>query len=174
MSVIRRPWLPSFDRDDLGPEMREQPLGVVAGRLAFDHGGVAGRGEPREQHRRFDLRGGDRRAVDDRERVARALQRQRQPAALGARHDRAPINSSGSRMRRIGRVRSEASPSKVAVIGQPATAPITRRQPVPELPKSSAARAAAKPADADPAHAPGAVAGALDVRAERPHRLWRY
>ena len=40
-------------------------------------------------------------------------------------------------MRCIGRLRSEASPSKVAVIGQPATAPMTSRQPVPELPKSS-------------------------------------
>ena len=58
---------------------------------------------------------------------------------------RAPIFSSGSRMRRIGRVRRLASPSNVAVIGQPATAPITSRQPVPELPKSSAAAGSAKP-----------------------------
>ena len=48
-------------------------------------------------------------------------------------------------MRRIGRLRSEASPSKVAVIGQPATAPMTRRQPVPELPKSSAPAGSRKP-----------------------------
>ena len=48
-------------------------------------------------------------------------------------------------MRRIGRVRRLASPSKVAVIGQPATAPIASRQPVPELPKSSAAAGSAKP-----------------------------
>ena len=52
-------------------------------------------------------------------------------------------------MRRIGRVRRLASPSKVAVIGQPATAPITSRQPVPELPKSSAARGLGEAADAD-------------------------
>ena len=53
-------------------------------------------------------------------------------------------------MRRIGRERSEASPSKIAVIGQPATAPITSRQPVPELPKSSGAAGWAKPATPTP------------------------
>ena len=62
----------------------------------------------------------------------------------------APINSRGSRMRRIGRERSEASPSKIAVIGQPATAPITSRQPVPELPKSSGAGGCANPATPTP------------------------
>ena len=45
----------------------------------------------------------------------------------------------------IGRRRNEASPSKVAVIGQPATAPSIRRHPVPELPKSSFCAGAAKP-----------------------------
>src|SRR6185312_16005604 len=57
----------------------------------------------------------------------------------------APINSRGSSTRRIGLVRSEASPSKTAVIGQPATAPITSRQPVPELPKSSGTGGCANP-----------------------------
>ena len=84
---------------------------------------------------------------------------------------RAPISSSGSRMRRIGRLRRLASPSKVAVIGQPATAPMTRRQPVPELPKSSTAGGSAKPADPDAANAPGALTGPLDRRAQRPHGL---
>ena len=72
-------------------------------------------------------------------------------------------------MRRIGRVRSEASPSKIAVIGQPATAPMASRQPVPELPKSSAARGCGEAADADPHEPPGALAGALDRGAERLH-----
>ena len=62
----------------------------------------------------------------------------------------APIRASGSRIRRIGRERSEASPSKTAAIGQPATAPMTRRQPVPELPKSSGFRGALKPATPTP------------------------
>ncbi len=58
---------------------------------------------------------------------------------------RAPIFSSGSSTRRIGRLRNDASPSKVAVTGQPATAPIASRQPVPELPKSSGPAGWAKP-----------------------------
>ena len=69
---------------------------------------------------------------------------------------RAPIRSSGSSTRRIGRWRNEASPSKVAAIGQPATAPSMSRHPVPELPKSSAAAGSAKPATPTPRtiHAP--------------------
>ena len=74
-------------------------------------------------------------------------------------------------MRRIGRLRRLASPSKVAVIGQPATAPMTRRQPVPELPKSSTPCGSRKAADADTVNAPGALAGPLDGRAQRPHGL---
>src|SRR5438270_316402 len=65
----------------------------------------------------------------------------------------APISSSASRTRRIGRERNEASPSKTAEIGQPATAPITSRQPVPELPKSSGPGGCAKPATPTPSTA---------------------
>ena len=72
-------------------------------------------------------------------------------------------------MRRIGRVRRLASPSNVTVIGQPATAPIARRQPVPELPKSSAADGSAKPPTPTPSHPPGPLAGALDHGAQRLH-----
>ena len=90
----------------------------------LDHRGRAGRREAGEQHRRLELRRGGRRLVDDRDRVARAL---RASAAAGRPRRRssarAPIRSSGSRMRRIGRLRSEASPSKVAVIGQPGDRP---------------------------------------------------
>ena len=83
----------------------------------------------------------------------------------------APISSSGSRMRRIGRERSEASPSNMAVIGQPATAPITSRQPVPELPKSSGAAGWAKPATPTPVDLPGKRPGPLDPGAQRLHRF---
>ena len=76
-------------------------------------------------------------------------------------------------MRRIGRVRRLASPSKIAVIGQPATAPITSRQPVPELPKSSAAAGCGEAADADPHDAPGLLAGALDQWRPAPAWPWR-
>ena len=57
----------------------------------------------------------------------------------------APIWVSGSRMRRIGRLRSEASPSKVAVTPWPPTTPIMRREPVPALPKSSTSAGEASP-----------------------------
>ncbi len=62
-------------------------------------------------------------------------------------------------MRRIGRLRRLASPSKVATIGQPATAPIIRREPVPELPKSSGAAGSARPPTPTPRmrQAPGPV-----------------
>ena len=52
----------------------------------------------------------------------------------------APISLSGSRMRRIGRLRKLASPSKVAVIPWPPTTPIISRAPVPALPKSRVSR----------------------------------
>ena len=141
---------------------------MVAARFALDHGGFARRGETREQHRRFDLRGRNRRPIDDRDRIARAGERDRQAPALGDAHgtradqrrpDRecaASAACAGSRRRR-----------RSAVMGQPATAPMTRRQPVPELPKSSTAARLAKAADADAVHAPGAFAGALDRGAER-------
>ena len=63
---------------------------------------------------------------------------QRPPSA--SERTSAPISLSGSRMRRIGRLRKEASPSKVAVIPWPPTTPIISRQPVPALPKSSGSR----------------------------------
>ena len=40
----------------LGAEMLEHAFGVVARRFRFDHGGLARRGQPRQQHRRFQLR----------------------------------------------------------------------------------------------------------------------
>ena len=123
---MRRPCVAdAARRGRSAPKCVEHLLGVVAGRLLLDHGGRAGRGEAGQQHRRLELRRRHRRLVFDRDRIARALQRHRQPAALArSRSVRAPIRSSGSRMRRIGRLRRLASPSKVAVIGQPATAPI--------------------------------------------------
>ena len=69
-------------RDDLGAEMLQHQFGVVAAGLLLDHGGDAGRGEPRQQHRRLDLGRGHRRPVEDRHRIAGAVQRQRQAAAF--------------------------------------------------------------------------------------------
>ena len=50
----------------------------------------------------------------------------------------APIKDSGSITRPIGRLLSDASPMKVAVIGWLATSPASNRVEVPELPMSSA------------------------------------
>jgi len=57
----------------------------------------------------------------------------------------APNSVSGSSTRAIGRPRSEASPVNTAVIGVVAMAPITSREPVPELPKSSTSDGSAQP-----------------------------
>ena len=67
---------------------------------------------------------------------------QRPPSASA--RTSAPISTSGSRMRRIGRLRRLASPSKVAVIAWPPTTPIISLVPVPALPKSSVARGASR------------------------------
>ena len=48
-------------------------------------------------------------------------------------------------MRRIGLLRSDASPSKVALIGWPPTTPIISRVPVPALPKSRTAWGSVRP-----------------------------
>ena len=89
---------------------------MVARGLRLDHRRRAARVEAGEQHRRLDLRRGDRRAIFDRRGLAGPLSTigQRPPSASA--RTCAPISLSGSRMRRIGRLRSEASPSKVAVI----------------------------------------------------------
>ena len=63
--------------------MGEHLLGMVARGLGLDHGGRARRVEAGEQHRRFDLRRGDRRAIDDRRRIARALEHDRAAPAFG-------------------------------------------------------------------------------------------
>ena len=85
---------------------------------------------------------------------------------------RAPIRSKGSSTRRIGRLRKHASPSNVAVTGQPATAPSMSRQPVPELPKSSVGLPGlGKAADADAVHAPLPAAMPFEPGAERTQGL---
>ena len=56
-----------------------------------------------------------------------------------------PIVCKGSVMRAMGRVLKDASPVNVAVMGCPATTPISRRTPVPELPRSNAVSGATRP-----------------------------
>ena len=152
--------------------MLQHQFGVVAAGFVLDHRGDAGRRQPRQQHRRFDLRRRHRRAVDDRQRIARALsasaaggrrRRRRRPGRPSTPADRGCGASAGCAARHRHRT--------IAVIGQPATAPMTSRQPVPELPKSSGASGCAKPADTDAAHRQATSPGPLHLRAQRPHRL---
>ena len=64
---------------------------------------------------------------------------------------RAPIARSGVTTRAMGRAESEASPTRVANRGRPASMPDSRRVVVPELPASSTARGLGEAAEADPA-----------------------
>ena len=66
---------------DLGAELAEQPLGVVAGWLRLDHCGPTGRVQAGEQNRRLHLGRGDRQRVPDRQELGRAGDRERQPVA---------------------------------------------------------------------------------------------
>ncbi len=76
-----------FRRDDVRAEMRQHQFGVIAAGFLLDHGGDSRRGQTCQQHRRLDLCRRHRRTVDDRQRIARALQRHRQPSAVRARRD---------------------------------------------------------------------------------------
>ena len=153
----------------LGAEMPEHALGVIPGRRGLDHHSLPRRRKPREQHRGFELGGGDRRLVDDRDRVERAPQGQRQPPALADREDlrahafqrieHAPhralaqggVAVEGRRDRRT-RNRAEQQPAAGAGIAE-----IERR------PRRRKAR------NSDAVNAPAALAGALDAGAERAH-----
>ena len=129
---------------------------------------LPGAARPARQHRRLDLGRRAPAAVDDRQRVARAGERERQAVRPSpARLTLAPISASGSRTRRIGRRRSEASPSNVAVIGnrRPRPSPAGNRC---RNCRNRGDRGSAKPATPTPStrHAPVRCAR---PRAERLH-----
>ena len=67
---------------DRRPEVAQHPLGVIAGRLALDHGGGPRRVEPGEQYRGFDLGRGYRQTIDDRDRIDGAADCERQADRL--------------------------------------------------------------------------------------------
>ena len=71
---------------NLRAEMREHPLGVIAGRFLFDDGGFAVSAKPTQEHRRLYLCGRHRRFVRNRNHLACTAQAQRQPAALRLLH----------------------------------------------------------------------------------------
>ena len=58
----------------------------------------------------------------------------------------APMSASGSVTRAIGRMLSDSSPQNVAVMGKPATTPMSNLTPVPELPRSSGCVGDCRPA----------------------------
>ncbi len=161
-----------LDREPVRAEMRQHFLGVIASRFLLDHDRFAGRGKSGKQHRGFQLGRGHRRSIFDRDRIAGALQRHRQPPAIGGLKrawrrsgaaDRARVSSDACAARHRRRTS--------AVTGQPATAPMTRRQPVPELPKSSGSARLRETCDPHPPHRPGALTGSLDRGAECAHHF---
>ena len=130
-------------------EGAQQALGVIA-RAA---GGLAQRdrhlaGDAREQQAALDLR------ARDRHLVARCAVSAPPRMVSGSRRrpcsvKRAPICSSGTVTRRIGRRRSDASPVSVARGTRwPASMPSSSRVVVPELPQSSTSVGAPQPAPA--------------------------
>ena len=124
-----------------------------------------------EQHRRLDLRRRHRRAVDDRDRIARAFDGDREPAAFGhvgrpRAHQHHRIEDALHRPFAQRGVAVEGGRDRAAcrrAHDQPAAgggiAEIEHPLRLPEA------------ADPDAMHAPGALAGALDLRPQRPHGL---
>jgi hypothetical protein len=159
-------------RTDLGAKMLQHQLGMVAAGLLLNDRGHTRRGEPRQQHRGFDLGRGDWRAVEDRHGIARPRKRQRQPAAGFARADdlgahqfqgieHPPHRPAAQRGVAVEHGRDRTAGDRPH--HQPASgAGIAEIEGVCGL---------CKPGDADAAHGPGEIPGALHGRAERPHRF---
>ena len=126
---------PGFHRDgrtvdrQLRPEARQHALGVVARalRLLHRHGPI--RPEARQEQRRLDLGRGDGRVVGHRLERPRPSHSQRQAVAAVAADDR------GAHARQRLALR-ESSPVRKVQKGCPASTPMSRRTPVPELPQS--------------------------------------
>ena len=66
---------------DLGAELTEQPLGVVARWLRLDHRGPSGRVQAGQQDGGLYLGRGDRLRIADRQQLGGAGDRERQPVA---------------------------------------------------------------------------------------------
>ncbi len=159
-----------FFRNDLGAEMHEHQFGVDPAGLGLNHCCHAGRGQAGQQDGRLNLRRGDRRFVGHWNRIARALHRHRQTAAVAIRGDtQRPSIPMDREVRRIGRLRNEASPSK----GRCNRAARHRAHR-----KTAAGTAIAeierlfgrcKSADANAPHRPGRFCGPLDPSAKGRH-----
>jgi hypothetical protein len=152
---------------DLGAEVTQHFLRVVARGFRFDHACGAVRVEAGEQHRRFDLRRGDRRPIDDRRRLARPAQDDRAAPALGL----------GKNLRPHQRQRIENAPHRA--FAQRRIAVERRRDGMAAHHAHHQARSGAgvaevermlrrqQRADSHPRDAPVAFADARDLRAER-------
>ena len=157
-SVMRRPCCAVRRRPARGAEMLEHPLGVVARRLLLDHGGLARRGQPGQQHRRLELRRRHRRLVFDRDRIARALQRRPAGGRRRSRFQRARAH----RLQRIEHApHRPLAQARVAVEGRRDRAAGDRAHHQPAagagIAEIERRRRLGKAADADAAHAPGAA-----------------
>ncbi len=142
---------------------------MVAGRHRFDDAGDAGRVQPRQQHRRFDLGRCDGQPVFDRDRRAQAAHRQRQAIArtggeVGA-HARQRFDHPPHRTPRQRRIADERRGDRMA--GDQAHQQPGRRARIAHVERGLRLQ---QPADADAPHMPDAIAVALDRRAHRPHR----
>ena len=140
---------------DLGPEMAEHQLGMVAGRLGLDDRGLAGRIQPRQQDRRFDLGRGDRQAIADRQRIAGALDGQRQAVAFPRGEGRTHLGEGGDDV-------GHGPPAQGGIAGEEGGQPVGRHHPHEEA-RTGAGIAEiehigglAEAPDAAPDHAPDA------------------
>ena len=152
----------------LRAEMTQHVLAMVPGRLRFLDPRDAARVQPRQQERRLYLRGRDRQAVVERQRLARALHGQRQsPSSTGG-------EARAARGQRVGD----------AAHGAPAQGRVARhhreqrmaRQDAAQQPRRRAGIAHVEhvcgldqAADAAAGDAPGAFAVTHDLGAKRPH-----
>ena len=106
------------------PNAVERPLRMIPCAARLDDDGLARRLEAGEQHAALHLGARDVRPVGDAVQ-RRAVDRQRRPPVV--RLDRAPMSVSGSMTRRIGRRRSDASPTMIVRNG--CARPGSRQQP---------------------------------------------
>ena len=126
---------PSVDHVDAAHA--QHSLGVVAGRQRLDDRGRSVSGKSGQQDCRLHLGARHGRLPGEASSSALARARAAAPFPRGDTSTLAPMARSGSATRRIGRRRSEASPSRVASTSAPASAPARSRIVVPELAQSS-------------------------------------
>src|SRR5262245_17394337 len=156
---------------DVGAEMLEQTLGVIAARLGFDDGRFAGRGKASEQHRRLDLRRRHGCAIDDGYGIARAGEREGEQPAVGHARGMRPDEREGIE----DALHRPLAQAGIAVEGRgdgaAADRPHDQAAAGAGIAEIEHAMRFAEAADADAVNAPCACGHALDLGAQRAHRL---